>query len=123
MAPLGRGGMGEVYSAVDTDLNRNVALKFITPGAMGSIGSINRFIREARSASALNHPNIVTVHEVIREGAALSIVMELVDGIALRKLCAEAQPIDKVAMWGRIKVRPHLNPTVRSNRDSRSFAR
>ena len=63
---LGRGGMGEVYSARDTELNRAVAIKFLSPQSLGSSGTVERLIQEARAASALNHPGIVTVHEVIR---------------------------------------------------------
>src|SRR3982751_3029064 len=59
---LGRGGMGEVYSARDTELNRAVAIKFLSPQTLGSSGTVDRLIHEARSASALNHPGIVTVH-------------------------------------------------------------
>jgi serine/threonine protein kinase len=89
---LGRGGMGDVYSAQDLDLERTVALKFLSPEALGQEGAGERFIREARTASALNHPNIVTIHEVIRTESSLAIVMELVAGIPLRKLCGSPLP-------------------------------
>ena len=95
---VGRGGMGTVYSARDPDLNREVALKVIPEkaGASGSQG----FIREAQAASALNHPNIVTVYEVIRSGPMVAIAMELVTGTSLRHLCGTPQPVSKVALWG-----------------------
>lgn len=96
---VGQGGMGRVYSAHDPDLNREVALKVIAQKAAAS--SSERFIREAQAASALNHPNIVTVYEVIRSGPTVAIVMELVDGISLRHFCGTSQPVGKVALWGR----------------------
>jgi serine/threonine protein kinase len=100
-APLGRGGMGEVYTALDPELNRTVALKFLSPGSIGSTGGVNQFIREAQAASALNHPGIVTVHEVISSGPSVAIVMELVEGTSLRALCGKPNPIARVANWGR----------------------
>jgi serine/threonine-protein kinase len=79
---VGRGGMGKVYSALDPDLNREVALKVIAHKA--DAASSERFIHEAQAASALNHPNIVTVYEVIRSGPTVAIAMELVSGASLR---------------------------------------
>ena len=73
---LGTGGMGDVYAARDQELNRTVALKFVSARSIGTAG-VERFIREAQSASALNHPCIVTVHEVIRFESTLAIVMEI----------------------------------------------
>jgi serine/threonine protein kinase len=99
--PLGRGGMGEVYAARDAELNRKVALKFLSRGSIGSSGVVEKFIREAQAASALNHPGIVTVHEVIRSGASFAIVMELVEGTSLHALCGKANPLERVANWGR----------------------
>ena len=96
---VGQGGMGRVYSAHDPDLNREVALKVITPKAEAY--SSENFIREAQAASALNHPNIVTVYEVIRSGPTVAIAMELVTGTSLRHHCGTAQPVGKVALWGR----------------------
>jgi Tol biopolymer transport system component len=97
---LGRGGMGEVYSARDTELNRAVAIKFLSPQRLGSTGTVERLIQEARTASALNHPGIVTVHEVIRSEDSLAIVMERVDGMALRNLCGKPSPAAEVARLG-----------------------
>ncbi|HKE23486.1 MAG TPA: protein kinase [Bryobacteraceae bacterium] len=97
---LGRGGMGEVYSARDTELNRGVAIKFLSPQSLGSSGTVERLIQEARAASALNHPGIVTVHEVIRSEDSLAIVMERVDGIALRNLCGKPNQAAEVARLG-----------------------
>ena len=95
---VGQGGMGMVYSAHDPELKREVALKVIAPGAEAT--SSERFIREAQAASALNHPNIVTVYEVIRWGPMVAIAMELVTGTSLRGFCGTAQPVEKVALWG-----------------------
>src|ERR1700683_4969744 len=64
---LGRGGMAEVYTARDYELGRTVALKFVLPDSIGERNTLRRSIREARAASALNHPNIVTVYDVIHE--------------------------------------------------------
>jgi serine/threonine protein kinase len=96
---VGEGGMGRVYSAHDPDLNREVALKVI--GQQADASSSERFIHEAQAASALNHPNIVTVYEVIHSGPTAAIVMELVQGTSLRRFCATAQPLETVALWGR----------------------
>jgi len=95
---VGRGGMGTVYSARDPDLNREVAIKVISEGAAGFASET--FIREAQAASALNHPNIVTVHDVIRSGPMVAIAMELVAGTPFRYLCGAPQPVAKVARWG-----------------------
>jgi hypothetical protein len=95
---VGRGGMGTVYSAHDLDLNREVALKVISEKAGGFASET--FIREAQAASALNHPNIVTVHEVIRSGPMVAMAMELVTGTSFRQLCGTPQPVSKVAFWG-----------------------
>jgi serine/threonine protein kinase len=100
-APVGRGGMGEVYAARDPELNRMVALKLVSRGNLGTVSAVDRFIREAQSASALNHPGIVTVHEVIRSGPSVAIVMELVDGVSFRALCGTAHTAAQVADWGR----------------------
>ena len=89
-AYVGAGGMGEVYAAIDTELERTVALKFLNQEVLGAHGAAERFVREARTASALNHPNIVTIHEVIRAGSTVAIVMEFVEGTTLRELCAAA---------------------------------
>ena len=62
--PLGAGGMGEVYVALDESLERNVALKILPPGLVRSEERVRRFIAEAKSASSLNHPNIVTIYEI-----------------------------------------------------------
>jgi tetratricopeptide (TPR) repeat protein len=90
-AVLGRGGMGEVYRAWDDRLNRAVAIKFLSGTAIGQTQMVDRFLREARAASALNHPNIVTIHEAGEvEPAGHFIVQELVQGATLRKLLEQS---------------------------------
>lgn len=86
---IGRGGMGEVYRARDTRLGRDVALKFIPAALFADKSLRTRFEREARSAGSLNHPNIVTIHELGEHDGRLFIAMELVDGAALRRLIDE----------------------------------
>jgi Tol biopolymer transport system component len=83
--PLGAGGMGEVYVAEDTRLNRSVALKVLPPDKAESEERRARFEREARAVAALNHPNIVTVHSVERVGKSHFIAMELVRGESLTR--------------------------------------
>src|SRR5262249_16472271 len=84
----GEGGMGAVYKALDTRLGRPVALKVLTHGA-GSWTHERRFAREARAASALNHPNIVTIYEFNTHDGLDYISMEYVQGTTLSKLLAE----------------------------------
>src|SRR5579864_1794207 len=85
LGPLGRGGMGEVYRARDPRLEREVAIKVLPMSFAGDPGRIARFEREARAASALNHPNIVSVYDIGRESSTYWIVSELVDGETLRR--------------------------------------
>jgi serine/threonine protein kinase len=81
---LGRGGMGEVYLAEDTRLGRRVALKLLPAAFSQDAERLRRFEREARAASALNHPNIITIHEISTEGDTHFIATEYIEGETLR---------------------------------------
>jgi serine/threonine protein kinase/tetratricopeptide (TPR) repeat protein len=89
LEPLGRGGMGEVHLALDTRLGRKVALKVLPVAFTTDTDRVQRFAREARAASALNHPNIITIHEIgetaTENGSLRYIVTEYVEGVTLRQ--------------------------------------
>jgi serine/threonine protein kinase/Tol biopolymer transport system component len=91
---LGSGGMGEVYLAEDTRLKRKIALKILPPSLSENKGFVQRFEREACAASALNHPNILTVHEIGEKGGVNFIASELVKGETLRERIESGNAMD-----------------------------
>ncbi|HEV2063746.1 MAG TPA: serine/threonine-protein kinase, partial [Thermoanaerobaculia bacterium] len=88
VGPLGSGGMGEVYRARDARLERDVAIKVLPEQFSSDRERLSRFEREARSASALNHPNVVTIYDVGQSNSIFYIAMELVEGKTVRELIA-----------------------------------
>jgi len=89
---LGEGGMGAVYRALDTRLNRHVAIKLLPSDKLSDPDRKRRFMQEAQTASALNHPNIVTIHDIATDGELPFIVMELVSGRTLAE-CIGGKPL------------------------------
>src|SRR3989454_12629343 len=81
---IGKGGMGEVYLAFDTELDRTVAIKILPEALASNQQRLQRFIQEAKAASALNHPHILTIYEIGIVGATRFIATEFIDGDTLR---------------------------------------
>ncbi len=96
---IGHGGMGVVYRAVDTRLGRAVAIKMLHAHAAGAPDRVRRFVQEARAASALNHPNIVTIHEIDEHDGTTFMAMELLDG----------EPLDRVIDRGPLPIATALD--------------
>jgi serine/threonine protein kinase len=98
VAQIGKGGMAAVYRAYQTNLQRYVALKVLSPRLADDLELVKRFLREARSAAALRHPNVMIIHDVGSEGDLHYIVSELLDGITLAQLLQQegALPPERV---------------------------
>jgi len=100
LGPLGAGGMGEVYRARDPRLGRDVAIKVLPPGSSREADRLLRFEQEARAAAALNHPNILAVHDIGRHDESPYIVAEVLEGATLReRLTHEAIPVRKAVEY------------------------
>ena len=106
---LGAGGMGEIYLAQDTQLERKVAIKLLPVEFTADAGRVRRFAQEARAVSALNHPNIITIFEIGQEGSTHYIATEFIDGETLRqrmlsapqqRIEASQRPVEGTMAWG-----------------------
>jgi len=101
MGLLGAGGMGEVYRAKDTRLGRDVAIKILPKEMSADAGRKQRFEREAKTISSLNHPNICVLHEVGTQDGLSYLVMELIEGESLAKRLERGpMPLEQVLKFG-----------------------
>ena len=98
LTPIGAGGMGEVWRARDTRLDREVAIKMLPASFVTDADRLRRFEQEARAASALNHPNILTVYDIGNHAGSPYIVAELLDGEELRALL-NGEPLQMRRLW------------------------
>src|SRR5689334_7326561 len=99
VAAIGAGGMGEVYRARDTRLDRDVALKILPPDLATDESRIRRFEQEARAAAALSHPNILAVYDIGRSDNVLYVVSELLEGSTLREALSHPVTPTRACTW------------------------
>src|SRR6476661_9350762 len=95
VSKIGAGGMGEVYLAQDTKLDRNVALKILPADVAADQTRMRRFVQEAKAASALNHPNIITIHGIEQIDSMNFIATEFIDGETLRQRMSAGMTLEE----------------------------
>lgn len=100
---IARGGTSQIFTATDQELGRNVALKVLHTEGLEAAGTSHFLLREARAASALSHPNIVTVYEVVRSGRLSALAMEYVPGAPLRLMMRSPMTLQEcLPIWRQI---------------------
>jgi len=114
VSKIGAGGMGEVFLAADTKLDRQVALKVLPQEFAADKDRMNRFVREAKSASALNHPNIITIHEIGVDGSTHFIASEYIEGETLHSRLQHDPPTLKSALEIAIQIASALDAAHRA---------
>ena len=117
IGPIGKGGMGEVFSARDTRLDREVALKLLPPDFAADPERLARFRREAKVLASLNHTNIAAIHGLEDEGGRLCLVMELAPGETLAgRIARGPMPVDEVLEVAiQVAARAWRRPTRRAS--------